>query len=91
MEFNRGMSTTDEIMLGRASWDRLFEAPSFFYRQVVVFFFFYFFFNFCIINTKLNNYSMLLDIVILLFYWLTHKRPMIIWNGAVWLNLKFVF
>ncbi|XP_023291805.2 poly(A) polymerase type 3 [Lucilia cuprina] len=32
MEFNRGMSTTDEIMLGRASWDRLFEAPSFFYR-----------------------------------------------------------
>ena len=37
MEFNRGMSTTDEIMLGRASWDRLFEAPSFFYRQVIVF------------------------------------------------------
>ncbi|XP_013119351.2 poly(A) polymerase type 3 [Stomoxys calcitrans] len=32
MEFNRGMTTTDEIMLGRASWDRLFEAPSFFYR-----------------------------------------------------------
>lgn len=31
-EFNRGMSTTDEIMLGRASWDRLFQAPSFFYR-----------------------------------------------------------
>ncbi|XP_037945041.1 poly(A) polymerase type 3-like [Teleopsis dalmanni] len=30
-EFNRGMTTTDEIMLGRASWDRLFEAPSFFY------------------------------------------------------------
>ncbi|KAM7345215.1 poly(A) polymerase hiiragi isoform 2-T3 [Cochliomyia hominivorax] len=32
MEFNRGMTTTDEIMLSRASWDRLFEAPSFFYR-----------------------------------------------------------
>lgn len=31
-EFNRGMSITDEIMLGRVSWDRLFEAPSFFYR-----------------------------------------------------------
>lgn len=30
-EFNRGMSTTDEIMLGRAKWERLFEAPSFFY------------------------------------------------------------
>ncbi|XP_017868494.1 PREDICTED: poly(A) polymerase type 3 isoform X1 [Drosophila arizonae] len=31
-EFNRGMSITDEIMLGRVGWDRLFEAPSFFYR-----------------------------------------------------------
>ncbi|ALC41534.1 hrg [Drosophila busckii] len=31
-EFNRGMSITDEIMLGRIGWDRLFEAPSFFYR-----------------------------------------------------------
>ncbi|XP_039953960.1 poly(A) polymerase type 3-like [Bactrocera tryoni] len=31
-EFNRGMITTDEIMLGRAVWDRLFEAPSFFYK-----------------------------------------------------------
>ncbi|XP_055373018.1 poly(A) polymerase type 3 [Condylostylus longicornis] len=31
-EFNRGMLTTDEIMLGRATWERLFEAPSFFYR-----------------------------------------------------------
>ncbi|XP_017478100.1 PREDICTED: poly(A) polymerase type 3 [Rhagoletis zephyria] len=31
-EFNRGMITTDEIMLGRATWDRLFEAPSFFYK-----------------------------------------------------------
>lgn len=30
-EFNRGMATTDEIMLGRAKWERLFEAPSFFY------------------------------------------------------------
>uniref|UniRef100_A0A1B0FPN0 Poly(A) polymerase n=1 Tax=Glossina morsitans morsitans TaxID=37546 RepID=A0A1B0FPN0_GLOMM len=31
-EFNRGMATTDEIMLGRATWDKLFEAPSFFYK-----------------------------------------------------------
>ncbi|XP_012155930.1 poly(A) polymerase type 3 [Ceratitis capitata] len=31
-EFNRGMVTTDEIMIGRATWDRLFEAPSFFYK-----------------------------------------------------------
>ncbi|XP_022230285.2 poly(A) polymerase beta [Drosophila obscura] len=31
-EFTRGMNITDEIMLGRASWERLFEAPSFFYR-----------------------------------------------------------
>ncbi|KAH8270853.1 hypothetical protein KR018_007195 [Drosophila ironensis] len=31
-EFNRGMNITDEIMLGRVPWDRLFEAPSFFYR-----------------------------------------------------------
>ncbi|KAH8402468.1 hypothetical protein KR009_012216 [Drosophila setifemur] len=31
-EFNRGMNITDEIMLGRIPWDRLFEAPSFFYR-----------------------------------------------------------
>ena len=35
-EFNRGMATTDEIMLGRAQWERLFEAPSFFYRQVLI-------------------------------------------------------
>ncbi|KAL5288536.1 hrg family protein [Megaselia abdita] len=32
IEFNRGMAIADEIMLGKASWDRLFEAPSFFYR-----------------------------------------------------------
>ncbi|EDW48631.1 GM19819 [Drosophila sechellia] len=31
-EFNRGMNITDEIMLGRIPWERLFEAPSFFYR-----------------------------------------------------------
>ncbi|EDW74821.2 uncharacterized protein Dwil_GK15696 [Drosophila willistoni] len=31
-EFNRGMNITDEIMLGRVPWERLFEAPSFFYR-----------------------------------------------------------
>uniref|UniRef100_A0A1A9UZE6 Poly(A) polymerase n=1 Tax=Glossina austeni TaxID=7395 RepID=A0A1A9UZE6_GLOAU len=31
-EFNRGMATTDEIMLSRATWDKLFEAPSFFYK-----------------------------------------------------------
>ncbi|XP_037914703.1 poly(A) polymerase type 3 isoform X2 [Hermetia illucens] len=31
-EFNRGMATTEEIMLCKATWDRLFEAPSFFYR-----------------------------------------------------------
>lgn len=31
-EFDRGMAITEEIMLGTATWDRLFEAPSFFYR-----------------------------------------------------------
>lgn len=31
-EFNRGMTTTEEIMLGKAGWERLFDAPSFFYR-----------------------------------------------------------
>lgn len=36
-EFNRGMATTDEIMLGRAQWDRLFEAPSFFYRYLPIY------------------------------------------------------
>lgn len=34
MEINRGKSTIDEIMLGRASWDSLYEPPSFFSRQV---------------------------------------------------------
>ncbi len=31
-EFERGMAVTDEIMFGRATWERLFEAPSFFFR-----------------------------------------------------------
>ncbi|XP_055644970.1 poly(A) polymerase type 3 isoform X2 [Toxorhynchites rutilus septentrionalis] len=37
-EFNRGMQITDEIMMGKASWDKLFEAPSFFfkYRHFIV-------------------------------------------------------
>ncbi|EDS36283.1 poly a polymerase [Culex quinquefasciatus] len=37
-EFNSGMQITDEIMLGKAGWDKLFEAPSFFfkYRYVIV-------------------------------------------------------
>ncbi|XP_029407061.2 poly(A) polymerase type 3 [Bactrocera dorsalis] len=30
-ELNRGLSTLDEIMRGNASWNRLFQAPSFFY------------------------------------------------------------
>ncbi|XP_058169146.1 poly(A) polymerase type 3, partial [Anopheles ziemanni] len=32
MEFNRGMQITDDIMMGKQLWDKLFEAPSFFYR-----------------------------------------------------------
>lgn len=35
VEFNRGMTITDEIMLGHATWDKLFEAPSFFYKLVL--------------------------------------------------------
>ncbi|EDS41507.1 Poly(A) polymerase gamma [Culex quinquefasciatus] len=37
-EFSRGMQITDEIMLGKAGWDKLFEAPSFFfkYRYIIV-------------------------------------------------------
>ncbi|XP_058446025.1 poly(A) polymerase type 3 [Malaya genurostris] len=37
-EFNRGMQITDEIMLNKATWDKLFEAPSFFfkYRHFIV-------------------------------------------------------
>lgn len=31
-EFDRGMEITDQIMLGKAKWDTLFNAPSFFYR-----------------------------------------------------------
>ncbi|XP_053963644.1 poly(A) polymerase type 3-like [Anastrepha ludens] len=31
-EFSRGKIIVEEIMNGRASWDRLFEAPSFFYK-----------------------------------------------------------
>lgn len=31
-EFERGMSITDEIMMGKASWEKLFEAPSFFFK-----------------------------------------------------------
>ena len=29
-EFNRGMEITDDIMLNKAGWDKLSEAPSFF-------------------------------------------------------------
>ncbi|XP_053669164.1 poly(A) polymerase type 3 [Anopheles marshallii] len=32
MEFNRGMQITDDIMMGKQMWEKLFEAPSFFYR-----------------------------------------------------------
>lgn len=37
-EFNRGMQITDEIMINKAGWDKLFEAPSFFfkYRHFIV-------------------------------------------------------
>lgn len=31
-EFNRGMAITDEIMMGKCKWEKLFEAPSFFFR-----------------------------------------------------------
>lgn len=31
-EFERGMAITEEIMMGKVAWDRLFEAPSFFYK-----------------------------------------------------------
>lgn len=31
-EFVRGMEITDQIMQGKAKWDLLFQAPSFFYR-----------------------------------------------------------
>ncbi|XP_053680951.1 poly(A) polymerase type 3 [Anopheles nili] len=31
-EFNRGMQITDDIMMGKQTWEKLFEAPSFFYR-----------------------------------------------------------
>ncbi|XP_052870046.1 poly(A) polymerase type 3 [Anopheles cruzii] len=32
MEFTRGMQITDDIMMGKQMWEKLFEAPSFFYR-----------------------------------------------------------
>lgn len=37
-EFERGMAITDEIMFGKTTWQRLFEAPSFFfqYRHFIV-------------------------------------------------------
>lgn len=37
-EFDRGMAITDEIMFGKTTWERLFEAPSFFfqYRHFIV-------------------------------------------------------
>lgn len=28
--FNEGLSITDDILIGRSSWDKLFEAPNFF-------------------------------------------------------------
>lgn len=31
-EFNCGMNITDEIMIGKSKWEKLFEAPSFFYK-----------------------------------------------------------
>lgn len=31
-EFNNGMQITDEIMMGKSKWEKLFEAPSFFYK-----------------------------------------------------------
>ena len=31
-EFERGMAITDEIMFSKSSWERLFEAPSFFFQ-----------------------------------------------------------
>ncbi|KAJ6645725.1 Poly(A) polymerase gamma [Pseudolycoriella hygida] len=31
-EFERGMAITEAIMFGKATWERLFEAPSFFYK-----------------------------------------------------------
>lgn len=31
-EFERGMAITDEIMFGKMTWERLFEAPSFFLK-----------------------------------------------------------
>lgn len=37
-EFKRGLSLTEEIMLGKQSWDKLFEPPQFFlkYRHFIV-------------------------------------------------------
>lgn len=37
-EFNRGMQITDDIMISKMGWDKLFEAPSFFfkYRHFIV-------------------------------------------------------
>ncbi|XP_014249580.1 poly(A) polymerase type 3 isoform X2 [Cimex lectularius] len=36
--FNEGLSITDDIMIGRATWDKLFEAPNFFtkYKHFIV-------------------------------------------------------
>lgn len=31
-EFNRGIQITDDIMTGKYAWNKLFEAPNFFYR-----------------------------------------------------------
>lgn len=37
-EFKTGLQITDEIMLGRATWEKLFEPPQFFmkYRHFIV-------------------------------------------------------
>nr|CAH7768742.1 unnamed protein product [Callosobruchus chinensis] len=37
-EFKQGLSVTDDIMLGKCSWDKLFEAPPFFlkYKHFIV-------------------------------------------------------
>jgi poly(A) polymerase len=31
-EFNKGLALSEEIMLGKAAWERLFEPPNFFGR-----------------------------------------------------------
>lgn len=37
-EFKNGLNLTEEIMLGKQTWDKLFESPSFFtkYKHFIV-------------------------------------------------------